>query len=468
MIPVILSGGSGTRLWPASRAHLPKQFCHLFNETLHASTIKRLKPLSNPWIITSQSLRDLTLRDAKSFNIPTQQIIFEPIGRNTAPAIALLCHFFAMNNLMEEVVGFFPADHLIENETHFYQAITMATQEAEKGSLVLLGIKPDFPATGYGYIQLESPSKELTSTLTINTIYPVAQFHEKPTLEKAQEFLSAGNYFWNAGIFIFKVKTMIEALEQHYGNDWNLIKQIKLDGSNLLEIYNQVKSISIDYAILEKLNKTQLRCIPCDVGWSDVGSWDALSEIMGTTSNKKIEIQSQNNFIHASSTNADKKYVFIDTDELIVVDTEDAMLISKKGSTQSVKEAVDQLKAINPQLTKDHTYEFRPWGQYQILRNESHFKSKVLQVLPQEQLSYQSHSKREEHWIFTRGRGEVVLNDEVIPVKAGSYVHIPLQAKHRIRNTSTEEVLELVEVQLGAYFGEDDIVRYQDDYQRSQ
>lgn len=465
MIPVILSGGSGTRLWPVSRSQLPKQFCEIFDKTLHQTSLQRLSKLGQtPWIITSKSLQTLTLRDTKSLQIPTENIIFEPLSKNTAPAIALLCHVLASKGLQNSVVGVFPADHLIEKESLFYSALELAQESAQQGKVVLLGIQPSFPATGYGYIQVNAPPEKINSLESNLNIFSVQKFHEKPNLNVAQDFIKEGRFFWNAGIFVFKVQTMIEALQKHQAPLWKLISEVKADYSNLLDIYSKVESISLDYAIIEKLGSEQLRCVPCDIGWSDVGSWDAIQEMMSTvTPTNKIELQASNNFVHSKNK---KVYAFIDIDDVIVVDTDDATLILKKGSSQSVKDLVDQLKISHPKVTQDHTFEYRPWGQYEILRDEKHFKSKALQILPQEQLSYQSHAHREEHWVIVAGMGEVVLNDTVIPVQKGSYVKVPQGAKHRIRNTGENELLELVEVQLGTYFGEEDIVRYLDDYQR--
>lgn len=460
MIPVILSGGSGTRLWPVSRTKLPKQFCEIFEQSLHSATIKRLAPIATPWIITAEGLRDLTLRDAKTFGIPAANVLLEPMSRNTAPAIALVCHVLAQQGKADFIIGVFPADHLIEDERGFREALTLAEKVADTNKVVTLGIKPNHPATGYGYIQLNSKVDRKQGAFES---YQVQKFHEKPSLELASEFLRVGNFFWNAGIFVFKVSTMIEAFKKFQPKTWGVISEIKPDLSNLRQAYTLVENISIDYAIMEKLNDSQLCCVPCDVGWSDVGSWDAIQEILGTDSDKKVEIKANNNFVHSS---LGKKYAFIDVDDLLVVDTEDALLVAKKGSTQAVKDVVEELKTSAPGLTKDHTFELRPWGQYEILRDEKHFKSKVIQVLAHEQISYQSHAKREEHWLVTKGIGEVILNDQIIPVKAGTYVKIPLGAKHRIRNTSND-IVEFVEVQLGSYFGEDDIVRYQDDYQRT-
>lgn len=463
MIPIILSGGSGTRLWPISRTKLPKQFCEIFKQSLHANTIERLSPLGTPWIITSQSLKDLTYRDAKTFKIPQNQIVLEPMARNTAPAIALICALFNAQNKTQEVVGIFPADHLIADEKKFQRALALATETALQSKIVTLGLKPTHPATGYGYIQIDTGHQgQLKENQMGSSAFKVEKFHEKPFYDLAKNFVESGNYFWNAGVFIFKVSTMIEALKKYQPQLWKKMEALKSDLSNLKSIYEEVESISIDYAIMEKLPSEQLSCVPCDVGWSDVGSWDAIQEILGTDSPHKVEVQAQNNFVHSA---LNKKYAFIDVNDLIVVDTEDATLIAKKGSTQAVKDVVDVLKAKDLRLTQDHVFEHRPWGKYEILRDENHFKSKVIQVLPHEQISYQSHAKREEHWLVTKGLGEVILDDKVIPVTAGTYIKIPLGAKHRIRNTSNQ-IVEFVEVQLGSYFGEDDIVRYQDDYQR--
>jgi mannose-1-phosphate guanylyltransferase/mannose-1-phosphate guanylyltransferase/mannose-6-phosphate isomerase len=261
---------------------------------------------------------------------------------------------------------------------------------------------------------------------------------------------------------------MASIFNQYQPEMWKLAQQIQVDLVNLADIYAQFKNISIDYAIMEKLSSSQLSCIPCDLGWSDVGTWDSVAEVLEKNPQTKnnpqlVEVNSQNNFVH---TLPEKTYACVGVDNLLVVDTADALLITQKGSSQQVKDVVDFLKEKKSNVIDEHVYEFRPWGKYEILKNTDTFKSKVIHVSPGQQISYQSHSKREEHWIITKGYGEVILDDKVIPIKPGSYINIPLGAKHRIRNTQ-DQVIEFVEVQLGTYFGEDDIVRYQDDYQRS-
>lgn len=459
MIPVVLSGGSGTRLWPLSRTKLPKQFCDIFGESLLSMTIHRLMRIAPPWIITSEALRDLTVRESRLLSVPLDQLVFEPQARNTAPAIALLCAVLKKKGLCQEVVGIFPADHLIEKQEAFDLALQLAKTEAQNNKIVTLGIQPTFPATGYGYIQIADTPSHVAEGLKS---FPVLRFHEKPDSSTAQKFLDSKRYFWNAGIFIFKVESMIEHLQFFQPKLWQTVESLEDDRSNLNQIYSEVESISIDYAIMEKLDGTHLSCIPVDLGWSDVGSWDAIEEILKEQKPLPLSVRSKGNFVFS---NQDKHYAFIDTNETIVVDTKDAVLISKKGSTQSVKEVYEVIKKTFPQLADEHQFELRPWGKYEILKNTPHFKSKVIEVLSGQQLSYQSHTQREEHWIVTRGKGEVVLNDQIIPVAVGSYLKIPKGSKHRMRNTG-DQTLEFIEVQLGAYFGEDDIKRYEDDYQR--
>jgi mannose-1-phosphate guanylyltransferase/mannose-1-phosphate guanylyltransferase/mannose-6-phosphate isomerase len=291
------------------------------------------------------------------------------------------------------------------------------------------------------------------------------KFHEKPSLGTAKQFLAQGSFYWNAGIFVFPVYLMIELFKRYQPQIWAGVSSLKSDLSNLKEVYDRLPSISIDYAIMEKLSGQELLCVPCDPGWSDVGSWDAVADVYEKNGREKlqsIEVDSKNNFVLPHEK---KQYAFVGVDDLIVVDTQDALLISKRGHSQQVKTVVDRLKAEKSKMVDEHTFEERPWGRFDVMKDFSHFKSKVIEVNPGSQISYQSHAKREEHWIITKGEGVVVLNEVEIPVQRGSYVKIPLGAKHRIKNQGAA-ALEFVEVQLGSYFGEDDIVRYQDDYKR--
>jgi mannose-1-phosphate guanylyltransferase/mannose-6-phosphate isomerase len=450
VIPAILSGGSGTRLWPVSRANFPKQFCDLFADSLQTLTLKRCQKLGPLWIVTGAGLKTLTESNLKDLELKNVTTLYEPVAKNTAPAVAVLAQALMLKGLGEEVVGVFPSDHLIQNQTAFYDAVKSAETLALRGQIVTLGIKPDHAATGYGYIQKEKNTSR------------VLKFHEKPSLENAQKFLASGDFFWNAGMFIFKANVMLEKVQKLQPAMFKIVSALKSDLSNLNEIYAQFQNISLDYAVMEKLSADELSCVPADMAWSDVGSWDAVAEVQAPDAPKSMEVLAHGNFVFGRH---DKMYSFVGTENLILVDTADAVMVVKKGASQEVKQVVEALQKQGSPLVKDHVFEKRPWGTFEILRDTADFKSKVIVVNPHSQLSYQSHAKRAEHWIITRGHGEVVLNDQIIPVKAGAHVHIPLGAKHRMRNTSSEN-LEFVEVQLGSYFGEDDIVRYQDDYQR--
>src|SRR6185312_403442 len=461
MIPVILSGGSGTRLWPVSQRNFPKQFCELFDEPLQNQTLKRLSIFGMPWILTSMELREFTEKKAKEAGFQAR-VIYEPMSRNTAPAIAMLCKILELENKDKEIVGIFPADHLIGKTDIFTSAIELAEAAARENKVVTLGLKPTEPATGYGYIQTEAQPYSYKKKLST---YSVLKFHEKPSLEMAKDFLRDGNFYWNAGIFVFSVHLMIELFEKYQPQIWDVVSLLKKDLSNIKEIYSQLSSISIDYAIMEKLTSQELLCVPCDPEWSDVGSWDAVAEVYersGKTRGEPFEIDSSNNFVLPRQ---DKKYAFVGIDDLIVVDTEDALLIAKKGETQNVKAVVDRIGKEYPKLIQEHVFEERPWGRFEILRNRSHFKSKLISVNPSQQISYQSHARREEHWVIVAGAGELTLDDNVTVVSKGNSVKIPQGAKHRIRNTGSEP-LEFIEVQLGSYFGEDDITRFEDDYNR--
>ncbi len=459
MIPVILSGGSGSRLWPVSRTNLPKQFCDIFGQSLQTMTIARLSKLAPPWIITNENLKNLTLLSMRENSVPQENALFEPLRKNTAPAIALLCKVMGFHGHSDDVVGVFPADHLIQKESEFYKVLTLAQKHAELGKIVTLGIQPSSPVTSYGYIQTRSASLPKDG---VHAAHEVVSFREKPDAKTAESFLQQGSFYWNAGIFVFKVSSMARAFEKYQPAMWQIFSSLKNDLSNLSELFGRVENISIDHAIMEMLEPNELICIPCDIGWNDVGSWDAIAETIGYTSDNKVEIQASGNFIHGLPK---KTYALVGVEDLIVVDTQDAILISRKGQTQNVKDIVKNLELKKSPLLDHHQFENRPWGRFEVLRDTDAFKSKIILVQPKQQISYQSHKHREEHWVITRGKGEVVLNDEVIAVEPGIYIKIPAGAKHRIRNPN-DTPIEFVEVQLGTYFGEDDIVRYQDDYDR--
>lgn len=468
-IPVIISGGSGTRLWPVSRTHFPKQFCDLFEESLFTKTVKRLQPLGSPWVVTNQSLKILTESVLRDLQVPTNQAIYETRANNTAPAIALLCKVLELNHRSNSIAGVFASDHIIQNEEIFQDAVRLAIDCAKKKQVVTLGIQPSFPATGYGYIEVGETRVAASGVLQA---FPTLGFREKPNEQTAKNFISSGNFFWNAGMFIFEVATMISHFETLMPTLWKIMGGLKSDFSNLKEIYDEVAApanarvcmTSIDYGIMEKL-KEQV-CIPCDLNWSDVGSWDEIAKL--NPSDPTIQVQGKNNYAFVETPKGTKQKIisFVGVDDLIAIDTADALLITKRGSTQNVKSVVEVLAQNKDPRAHEHPFEFRPWGTFEILRDTDSFKSKMIQVNPGHQLSYQSHKKRAEHWVIIKGHPEVTLNDEVKKLNPGENIYIPLGAKHRIRNPHPTEIVEFIEVQVGTYFGEDDITRYQDDYHR--
>lgn len=464
MVPVILSGGSGSRLWPISRTSYPKQFCDIFDEPLLQKTLKRVSGFGAPQIITVESLKVLTDKCVLDLGFKTDQVIYEPFAKNTAPAIALICWKMHLAKRDEEVMGVFPADHIISEEEEFKRVIDFAKACALKDQIVTVGIDPDYAATGFGYIECESSDFLQNKHLKAKQ---VKGFREKPDAETAQKFLDEKRYFWNAGMFVFKVSTMVTAFKTHLPELWDCISQLKSDFSNLKEVYEKVPSVSIDYGIMEKA-RNQV-CIPCSIGWSDLGSWDDFSKIFknktsqGANGSEVYEVKSQENFVFSLK---QKLVGLVGVEDLIVIDTPDALLISKKGSSQDIKTLVDELNKKKNKKTSEHSFDYRPWGHYEILSDTSDFKIKVIKVNPGAQLSYQSHVHRSEHWVVIEGEGDVIINEQALSVFPGSSIVIPQNSKHRIKNTGTK-MLRFVEVQTGDYFGEDDIKRYQDDYKRA-
>lgn len=457
MIPIVLSGGSGTRLWPVSRAACPKQFVELFDESLLAKTLRRLQPLGSPWVIAVAEQRFLTQRVMAEAGLPREQALFEPRGRNTAPAVALACRVLLDRGLGEEVAGIFPADHLIQDEAGFHAVCRLAEECARRGQVATLGIRPAFPATGFGYIEA---SEEVFAKAGVHRAFTARGFREKPDLATAEALVAAGNFHWNAGMFVFRVSTMAGHLERLMPELWREMQGLAPNLANLGAVYDRIASESLDYGVMEHLAEQVV--IPCDLGWSDVGSWDEVARLSASGANVFSD-GAGDNFVFA---HGDRVYGLVGVSDLIVVDTADALLIARRGATQGVKGVVDLLKEAGRREATEHVYEHRPWGSFEVLRDTPRFKSKILRVAPGQRLSYQSHAHRSEHWVVVAGEPEVVLDGELLRPRPGEAVYIPRGARHRIQNPGSEMV-EIVEVQLGTYFGEDDIVRYEDDYERS-
>lgn len=463
---MILSGGSGSRLWPVSRESYPKQFCEFFDRSFLQQTIDRVSSLGSPMIITLESMKNVTQRVTRGAGLSDQSLILEPYPKNTAGAIALGVHLLSLQGKKDEVVGVFPADHLISNDELFLQACGVAKKWAEKGKVVTLGIEPRYPATGYGYIQTKQSEQNKKLDPMATVVHPVVAFCEKPNEETAQKFILRGGYFWNAGIFIFSVSTMQNLLQKHMPELWKRISLVKADLSNLKSIYANITAESIDYGVMEKVQEEMI-CVVSDFGWSDVGSWDELARLHDEerfidSKGRVITEQSENNFVYSSSS---KVVGLLGVQNLIVIETPDALLVGRRGQSQDVKKLVDKMRMAHLPEATGHPSEMRPWGGFEVLSDAINHKVKRLTVDVGAQLSLQKHLRRDETWVVISGQAEIVLEDKSILLNPNEHYRVVRGVKHRIKN-SGRVPLVLVEVQTGDYFGEDDIERFEDDYQR--
>lgn len=454
---VILCGGSGTRLWPISRTLYPKQFVKLFdNESLFQKTIQRNASLADSFsIIINQEQYFLGLDQMEELKIKsTKDYILEPLGRNTAPAIAMA----ALAAAPDEILLVVPSDHLIGNQSAYEKAVKQAQELAVNDELVTFGIKPGYPETGYGYIEAHG--------------IEVKSFKEKPDLEKAEAYVKAGNYFWNSGMFCFKARTYLEELQKSapdiFEQSKKAFESARRDSAIRINMDDMraIRSESIDYAVMEK--STRVKVIPSDIGWSDLGSFDSLYEALpkdkngNTYSENIINLGSKNNLILGNK----RLISTIDVEDLMIIDTQDAIVIAKKGSTQKVKELVGEVKKRSPEMANVHTTAHRPWGTYTILEENEGYKVKQITVFPGAKLSLQYHHHRSEHWIVVKGVATVTIDEKTFDLAQNESTYIPKEATHRLANLTNEELI-LIEAQVGNYLGEDDIVRLQDDYKRN-
>jgi mannose-1-phosphate guanylyltransferase len=456
MTNIILCGGSGTRLWPISRTLMPKQFVKLFgNKSLFQLTFERnAKLCDSQFIVSNAEQYFLAIDQLEEVQKENNKYLLEPIGRNTAPAITLTC--LALDK--EEVVLVTPSDHLIKNEIEYQKVIEKAKELAKQDNLVTFGIKPTFAETGFGYIEADS--------------FNVKAFHEKPDLETAKKYLEAGNYYWNSGMFCFKAGVFLEELQKYspeiYDACVEAYKNASFDNDLIRIRHNDMMNIpedSIDYAVMEKSKKVKV--VPSDISWSDVGSFDSLYEELPKDENNNIlnpnhiSIDSKNNLIYGS----DRKIATIDIEDLIIIDTPDALLISKKGSSQKVKKVVAKLKEQKSELTNIHLTGHRPWGTYTVLEDSDGYKIKRIEVKPGKRLSLQKHFHRNEHWIVVSGTATVTVGDETKLIRPNESTYIKMGEVHRLSNEGKIPVI-LIEAQVGEYTGEDDIIRLDDDFKR--
>ncbi len=465
-VAVILAGGSGTRLWPLSRQQLPKQFLNLKGEeTLLGGTVSRLQPLiakEDVWVVTSEAHATGEAYSAlKELNT-----ILEPVGRNTAPAIAVAAALLMDQSGGDPTILVLPADHLIQDIDAFHGCLDKAVKAAGDGSLVTFGIEPTRPDTGFGYIQADQAASG-------GEVFPVIRFAEKPDLETAESFLKAGGYYWNSGMFVWKASAVLAEIKAYLPDLWSVVEKMRRQWCNdepwqevIRHGFADMPSISIDYGVMEKSEKVVL--VPCDIGWSDVGSWDAVYDISEHDHDGNafvgdvLDFDCRNSLIRSES----KLIAAVDMEDVIVVETPDAILLSKRGESQRVREIVDKIKARGSREHIEHQTVMRPWGSYTVLEDHaSGYKLKRIEVNPGSSLSLQSHQHRSEHWVVVSGTATVTHGDQISTVAKNESTYIPIGEKHRLANHG-QIPLQIIEVQVGDYLGEDDIKRFDDAYGR--
>ena len=483
--PVILSGGSGTRLWPLSRKQHPKQYLSLADEqTMLQATIQRLQGLENlaaPIVICNQEHRFLVAEQLQQINVEKPTIILEPEGKNTAPAIAAAAHYITtkirghdLNSIgikdrvplssSSQLLLVLPADHIIQDTQAFHQAIKIARKQAEQDKLVTFGITPVEPNTGYGYIEKSSEM--------VDQICKIKRFVEKPDLETAKQYLKDGNYLWNSGMFVFSAQNYLKELNKYNPkiseSCKQAIEQAKQDYDFLRldpTAFSESPADSIDYAVMEKTENAVV--VALDAGWNDIGNWSALYQIGEKDKNGNVIkgnamiTETTNSYINANH----HMIATIGVDDLVIVDSADATLVVSKDKAQQVKQIVEQLQQQNRAEEQLHRKVYRPWGWYDTIDNGYRFKVKRICVNPEATLSLQKHYHRAEHWIVVKGTAQITNGEQKELLNENQSTYIPIGATHRLENPG-KLPLEMIEVQSGSYLGEDDIERIEDNYGR--
>ena len=491
VLPVILCGGSGSRLWPLSRAGFPKQFLDLSGsgdgKSLFQQAVARLNQLGssstslgNTLVVTNEDHRFLVLDQLREMSGINATLLLEPVGRNTAPALtlgALYASESGANKESDSILVITPADQTIQNAEAFTKALQLCiaavTEDANKKTIAILGIRPTAPETGYGYIKRSDNKGRFAE-------YTVEQFAEKPNLETAMAYLEDGNYCWNSGMFVLRASTWLAALQEFRPDilsttqkAWDQKTEDQADGTPFVRpdkaLFSGIPSDSIDYAVIEKCPGSQyhVKMVELDAGWNDLGAWDAVWQVGNkdaegnVTSGDVLLSHSRNSLVHASS----RLVSTVGLDNVIVVETADAVLVADRSQSQDVKHIVQQLESQNREEKNLHRKVARPWGWYDSVDEGERFKVKRIQVKPGASLSLQMHHHRAEHWIVVKGIAEITNGDKVITLNENQSTYIPQGQTHRLANPG-KTPLEIIEVQSGSYLGEDDIVRFEDTYGR--
>jgi len=468
LIPVILSGGAGTRLWPLSRELYPKQFLPLVGDvTMLQDTIQRLDGLDakGPIVVCNENHRFIVAEQLRQHAVVPTAIVLEPVGRNTGPAVAIaaLAALKGQPASVDPLLLVLPADHLLRDVGAFQAAVRVGVESAQAGKLVTFGVIPDKPETGYGYIRRAAIEA---------TAYPIEEFVEKPDFVKAQEYVASGQYFWNSGMFLFGARRYLRELELHAPQMLASCRAAYAASSGDLDFtrlsteeFSRCPSDSIDYAVMEKTRDAVV--VPLDAGWSDVGSWSALHESLdadgdGNVLRGDVVVEDSSGCYLYSS---ERLVATVGLQDHVVIETKDAVLVAPKARVQEVKALVNRLKQLGRSETSLHREVFRPWGSYDSVDGGARFQVKRLTVNPGAQLSLQMHHHRAEHWIVVSGTAKITCNEKVFFLSENESTYIPLGATHRIENPG-KLPLHVIEVQSGSYLGEDDIVRFEDTYGR--
>nr|WP_313402747.1 mannose-1-phosphate guanylyltransferase/mannose-6-phosphate isomerase [Pseudomonas sp.] len=469
MTPIILSGGSGSRLWPLSRKLYPKQFLALTGEqTLFQQTLQRLsfEGMQPPVLVANQEHRFIVLEQLEQIDQQAQMLLLEPFGRNTAPAVAMAALQLVAEG-RDELMLVLPADHVLDDQQAFRQALALATVAAEKGEMVLFGVPADRPETGYGYIR-----SQVDGTLP-DGVARVASFVEKPDAQRATEYVKSGDYYWNSGMFLFRASRFLEELKHHdvdiYDTCLLALERSQRDGTQVAidpATFACCPDNSIDYAVMEKTSRACV--VPLAAGWNDVGSWSSIWEVhdkdeAGNVTKGDVVVEdSRNCLIHGNG----KLVSVLGLDDIVVVETKDAMMVAHKDRVQDVKKLVGKLDEQGRCETQNHCEVYRPWGSYDSVDMGGRFQVKHITVKPGAQLSLQMHHHRAEHWIVVSGTAKVTCDDKEFLLTENQSCYIPMTSVHRLANPG-KIPLEIIEVQSGTYLGEDDIERLEDVYGRS-